>query len=399
MDAIEKPRKAKAEKPPKGIRKIQPSGRYQVRYTGPDGKRYTGGTFRRQTDAVRELGTILDEIEAATRLKIPWIPPRKKSEPGAKPGGLTVRDLSEEWIQSRVNDAGRELAPKTVELYRRLVDHPLAEFADKPIRQIHPEKVLEWWNRAEFGKARTRNAAYKYLKSLLDWAQARRLIPESPCKIANGVKYKPKPQTVPTDTELAIILETAEGDDLRAVLALTAYCGLRPQEVLALRRRDISSVEYGDKTRWLVTISEVLSWLKGGNIVRKEPKSSAGKRELSVPAPAVPYLLKHLESVPSSADALLFSRDTLGLVPWAQTRLNQRFEKPKTIAGYEGSPYAFRHYHLTEFAKTGATTREIMKRGGHSSITAAMRYQVDTGRDLELTDRFEKSELSPASGN
>jgi hypothetical protein len=39
---------------------------------------------------------------------------------------------------------------------------------------------------------------------------------------------------------------------------------------------------------------------------------------------------------------------------------------------------------------TGATTREIMKRGGHSSISAAMRYQVDTGRDSELAERLEK---------
>jgi hypothetical protein len=68
MDAIEKSKKAKAGKSPKGIRRIQPSGRYQVRYTGPDGKRYTGGTFRRETDAVRELGKILDEIEAAPRV-------------------------------------------------------------------------------------------------------------------------------------------------------------------------------------------------------------------------------------------------------------------------------------------------------------------------------------------
>ena len=378
---------SEAQRLPKGIRKIEPSGRYQVRYTGPDGKRYSGGTFRRKTDAERALAKITAQIDSE---RATWRPPRRAGDAGPNPKTLTVRELSEEWIKSRVNSAGRALAPKTVELYRRLIDHPLAEFAGKPIRQIHSEEVQEWWARGEFGTGRTRNAAYKYLKSLLDWAHARRIIQESPCQIANGVKYKSEPQIVPTDTEVAIILETAGEDDLRAVLALTAYCGLRPQEVLALRRKDISSVERGDKTRWLVTISEVLSWLKGGEIVRKDPKSAEGKRTLSVPAPAVPYLLKHLETVPSSADALLFSRDPEGLVPWAQTRLNQRFAKPKTIAGYEGSPYAFRHYHLTEYAKTGATTREIMKRGGHSSLSAAMRYQVETGRDFELTERLEK---------
>jgi len=42
----------------------------------------------------------------------------------------------------------------------------------------------------------------------------------------------------------------------------------------------------------------------------------------------------------------------------------------------------FRHTHLTNFAATGAPLAEIMAEGGHSSVTAAMRYQriVKDGR-------------------
>lgn len=386
MEAIEKPKKARAEKLPKGIRKLA-SGRYQVRYTGPDGKRYSSGTFTRKTDAERALARVTVKTETEVD-KGSWKPPRTASDPGPNPKTLTVRQLSEEWIRSRVDRQGRPLAPKTVELYRRLVDHPLREFADQPIRQIHSETILAWWNRAEFGNARTRNAAYKYLKSLLDWAQRRELITASPCKVDNGTLYTPKTTRVPTDTEVAIILDTAEGDDLKAVLALTAYCGLRPQEALGLRRKDISSVERGDETRWVVTVAQALSWLKGGEIVTKAPKSKEGSRSLAVPAPALPYLLKHLASVSPNPEALVFSRDTEGLVPWAGTRLNQRFEKPKKIAGYEGSPYSFRHFHLTRYGMTGASTREIMERGGHASWAAAMRYQSAVGRDFDLVENL-----------
>ena len=386
MGAIEKPKKAKAEKLPKGIRKVA-SGRYQVRYTGPDGQRYAGGTFQRKTDAERALARLTVKIETEAD-KGSWKPPRKDSDPGPNPKTLTVRELSEEWIRSRVDRQGRPLAPKTVELYRRLVEHPLREFADQPIRQIHSEAVQAWWNRAEFGTARTRNGAYKYLKSLLDWAQERELITASPCKVRNGTLYTPRPTMVPTDTEVALILDNAEGDDLKAVLALTAYCGLRPQEALGLRRKDITSVERGDETRWVVTVSQALSWLKGGEVVTKAPKSKEGSRSLAVPGPALPHLLKHLASVSSNPEALVFSRDTEGLVPWAQTRLNQRFQKPKQIAGYEGSPYSFRHYHLTRYGMTGASTREIMERGGHASWAAAMRYQSAVGRDFDLVENL-----------
>mgnify|MGYP002632057537 CR=1 FL=1 len=386
MGADEKPRKAKAEKLAKGIRKVE-SGRYQVRYTGPDGRRYSGGTFTRKLDAERALARLTVKTETEVD-KGSWKPPRKASDPGPNPKTLTLCQLSEEWISSRVDRQGRPLAPKTVELYRRLVDSPLREFGDQPIQQIHSEAVQAWWNRGEFGTARTRNGAYKYLKSLLDWAQERELITASPCKVRNGTLYTPKPTLTPTDTEVAIILETAEGDDLKAVLALTAYCALRPQEVLGLRRKDVGSVERGDETRWVVAVVQALSWLKGGEVVVKPPKSREGSRSLVVPSPAVPYILKHLSSVSSDPEAFIFSRDSAGRVPWAQTRLNQRFKKPKAIAGYAGSPYSFRHYHLTRYAMTGASTREIMERGGHASWSAAMRYQRSVGRDFELVEKL-----------
>lgn len=157
MSEIEKPQKAKAEKVVQGVRKL-PSGRYQVRYTGPDGKRYSGGIFTDPKDAEKSLRRTLVRTETEVD-KGSWKPPRKTSDPGPNPKTLTIRGLSEEWIRSRVDRQGRPLAPKTVELYRRLVDHPLREFADQPIRQIHSETILAWWNRAEFGNARTRNGS------------------------------------------------------------------------------------------------------------------------------------------------------------------------------------------------------------------------------------------------
>ena len=313
VGADEKPRKAKTEKLAKGIRKVE-SGRYQVRYTGPDGRRYSGGTFTRKLDAERALARLTVKTETEVD-KGSWKPPRKASDPGPNPKTLTLRQLSEEWISSRVDRQGRPLAPKTVELYRRLVDSPLREFGDQPIQQIHSEAVQAWWNRGEFGTARTRNGAYKYLKSLLDWAQERELITASPCKVRNGTLYTPRPTLVPTDTEVAIILETAEGDDIKAVLALTAYCALRPQEVLGLRRKDVGSVERGDETRWVVAVVQALSWLKGGEVVVKPPKSREGSRSLVVPSPAVPYILKHLSSVSSDPEAFIFSRDPAGRLP------------------------------------------------------------------------------------
>lgn len=371
------------EKLPRGIRKVQPTGRYQVRYTGPDGKRYSGGTFRRKTDAERALGRIHAAIESGV-----WKPLAQAHESGIDPRTVTLRQLSENWIEIRVNRDGKPLAPKTVQEYRRLIDSSLSRFADKPVREISRAQVEAWWKSPELGTGRGRNASYKYLKSLLDWAEKQRLIMESPCQIERATVYRSREQNTPTEAEVAIILDSAPSDEVRAALALIAYAGLRPGEALALRRKDLSTIERGDDTWRVVNVSRSLSWLTGGRIEIKDTKSAEGARSLALPKIAEELLSKHLETVSKSPEALIFSRDRDGKVPWPHQALHRRFQGPREVAGYEGTLYSLRHYHLTSYAMTGATLKQIMQRGGHSSIEAAMRYQRAAGRDLELVERL-----------
>ncbi len=373
---------AEQEKLDQGLRKL-PSGKYQIRYTDPEGLRRSGGTFRHKRDALRALGRIDDSIRAGT-----WKPLAEAQEGGPDPRRVTLREHSELWLATRLTKQGGPLAPKTQELYRYLMTSPLAEFADMPMRRITRAKVEEWWTRAEFGTGRTRNGAYKYLKALLDDAAERGLIGASPCKIKNATKHTPKDTIAPTETELALMMENAPDDDLRAVMAIMAYCGLRPCEVLALRRKSLLTTEVNDKTWWEVQVDLSVSWLKGGKVVFKEPKSEKGKRTLPIPAPALPHLLKHLETVPHNPDSLLFSRDSEHKIAWAQSRLGQRLDPLRQLAGYKGSARGFRHYHLTSYGIIGATIREIMERGGHSSVEAAMRYQLSAGRQHELAERI-----------
>ena len=72
--------------------------------------------------------------------------------------------------------------------------------------------------------------------------------------------------------------------------------------------------------------------------------------------------------------------------------------RPNTLAGAwkaaatsigrpEVRMHDLRHSGLTWAAITGATTKEIMRRGGHSSAVAALRYQHATeDRDSALAD-------------
>ena len=110
--------------------------------------------------------------------------------------------------------------------------------------------------------------------------------------------YRYTEQNTPIEAEVAIILDSAPSDEVRAALALIAYAGLRPGEALALRRKDLSTIERRDTTWRVVNDSRSLSWLTTGRIEIKDTKSAEGARSSVLPKIAEEVLSKHLETYP-----------------------------------------------------------------------------------------------------
>ena len=368
---------------PRGIRKTG-SGKYQIRYTGPDGRRYSGGTFRRKIEAEKALSRVEAAIEAGT-----WQALASAAEGGLDPRTVTLRQLSDHWLRIRLNREGKPLSHYTSSEYRRYVDTSLEEFADRPIRIITPTQVEKWWSARFETSRRATNAAYKYLKSLLAWAVKRRLLLENPCQIEGASSYTPKKEpAVPTTVEVDLMIQNSDGP-LRVVVALAAYCGLRKNEIFELRRKDITSVEAGDNTWWVVNVTRGVGWTSESETIVGTPKTPGSVRSLPVPRAAERILLDHLAGIPGDPEALLFSRDLEASQHWRKSQLNPLWRALRASAGYYGRFQSLRHYHLTQFATaTGASLKEIMERGGHRNIQVAMTYQRGVGRELDLIDRL-----------
>ena len=124
-----------------------------------------------------------------------------------------------------------------------------------------------------------------------------------------------------------------------------------------------------------------------GVIVEKAPNSDAGRRTIAVPSNVVPYLSTHLEKfVEPGADARLMVGEHGGsLLPqvlssaWSKARIK--------VVRTDLHFHDLRHSGLTWAAATGATVAELMRRAGHASPAAAMRYQHATeDRDRVLAD-------------
>ena len=165
---------------------------------------------------------------------------------------------------------------------------------------------------------------------------------------------------------------------LRAAVVLAAWGTLRRGEVLGLRRDDV------DLAAGTVRVERSLGERRNGAVIVGPPKSGAGMRTVHMPAGAMQVLVDHLNSFVSPAvDAPLFVGRT-GL-PLRPQGLEEAWRSAREEVGLPALRFHdLRHFAGTMAAAAGASTKEVMARGGWSSPQMALRYEHAT-RDR---DRF-----------
>lgn len=371
------------------IRKCQPSGRYQAAYTAPDGRVYRAErTFAAREDAEGWLHERRREIDREL-----WSPPatadQKRTAAQKKAAGELFAPYANRWLENRTVK-GRPLKPRTKAHYRSLLDdYLIPSFGSKQVRDITMQSVDRWYARTLKDKPTMRAHAYSLLRTILETARTRdRIIETNPCLVRGGgtVSRKVKPQ--PATLEQLAIATAAMPERMRLMVPLSAWCALRFGELVELRRSDI------DVTNGVIRIRRAAVRV-GGNWVVGDPKSEAGARDVAIPPHLLPMVEAHLE--PLRKDDLLFPAASGGHMQ--PSTLYRWWYKARDAAGRSDLRWHdLRHSGAVMAAMTGATLAELMARLGHSSPTAAMRYQhAAQGRDREIAAAL--SRLAEGAGS
>jgi integrase len=170
-------------------------------------------------------------------------------------------------------------------------------------------------------------------------------------------------------------------DRWKLAILLGTWCQLRRGEVLGLQRGDIDLVNH------TVSVERAYVVVSGAGPMIGPPKTDEGKRKTGIPDNVLPVLRRHLHAhVGKHDNAWLFTGDDGG--PAHPRTLSHVWNKArKSIGRTDLRFHDLRHTGLTLLAQSGASTREIMRRAGHKSEQAAIRYQHATDeRDRVLTD-------------
>ncbi len=131
----------------------------------------------------------------------------------------------------------------------------------------------------------------------------------------------------------------------------------------------------------------------GKKPILRLPKSEAGFRTISIPPNVLKALTNHLDKfVAGDPEAWLFATSTGTAV--SPRNFGRVWSTAREAAGRSDLHlHDLRHTGLTWAAATGATTKELMRRGGQSTPRAALIYQHATeDRDQFIAEALAKLE-------
>ena len=333
-----------------------PSGRFRARYTGPDGLRRTApATFETKTAAQDWLAGVRTDLvrhqwSAPERGDVPlttYLADWLDSAAHLRPSTLTAyRGVAERWVLTPHGGVALgevALSAITPDLVRRwyaglcrdthaaAVERALsrsrtsdAEAArawarerGMPVKATGrlPVRVLDCWRRAgrpassavaevpaDAGRVIAVHA-YRLLRAVLNTALGDGVIVANPCRLPGAGSFDAA-ERQPASADEVAGLARAMPPRYQAAVLVAAWSGLRPGELFALRRADVSI----DGT--CLHVDRTLVELPGSGVGFGPPKSHAGRRMVHLPPGVARALVQHLEVfVADDREALVFTTE------------------------------------------------------------------------------------------
>lgn len=368
-------------------------GGYRVRIS-IDSRQYFIGLFDTLTDAKAALARAKYQRAAGTF--VPPVEVRRRARAQVKADqveNVTVREWAEEWLTLPVQSGrrkGQPVTPSTVRTRRSsLTAHVLDVLGDLRLVDVQPEQVVAVLAGIDGPSAR-RNAALA-LRAMFNAAVRRNAggLTISPFHEEVGdYQRSTKAGRFEMITPATVrALTAAMPEWLALVVPLATWCDMRKGEILGLQRRDFTHL--GNTTKATVTVDR--QWLAKASPSRYGPPKVGSRRTVAIPASMVPAVIAHLDKfVGPGPESPVFPSPRIPTQPAAPNTIDLAWWAARKDLAPGLRFHDLRAVGLTEYARAGATTADLMARGGHKDVEVAMRYQrASAERDRALTDRLD----------
>lgn len=349
------------------------SGKWWARYTDPGtGARQSLGTFGKKGDAEKALRKAEADLDRGERVAVRVAVP-------------TFAELAAQVMEHREDD----LRPGTRRNHRSLMKTVLLPaFGALPVDKITRARIDRWWSSpAMRAHPVNRKNAGHVLATILRFGERWEYIGKSPFDVPGASADVSQPRPVFTIGDFKNTVARLEPDLQRAAWVLLSG-HLRIGELCGLQAKD------WDPATGTLRIERQLSDVGGRHLA--EPKTDSSRRTVTLLEPGAQAIREQLAERPAIGAAPLFPGPRIDVLRPAYFR--EMWKAAATAAGLpDFTPHDCRHVGLTLAAQSGATLRELMARGGHSTASSAIRYQGTT-RERDAAVARAASELLAEEG-
>ena len=289
-------------------------------------------------------------------------------------GRVTFRRYAEQWLE------GRPLAETTRDNYAETLErHVYPTFAGTPIGKLTADEIRRWHRPLRERIPSTASRAYRIMHAVLATAVDDELIPRNPCRI-KGASSDPRNERTFVPAEVVLALADIADRRIRAMILVAGFGGLRYGELRGLRLR------HYDRLKATLTVREAIDKRSR----RKAPKTESSQRTVVLPRFVLDAIDEHLtEFVVGDPDSPLFPGEAGGIISDGWFQREWRLAK-RTLGLPEMHFHDLRHTAGTIATQQGATMKEVMARLGHSTTSAAIRYQkAAADRDQVIADKLD----------
>src|SRR5665213_3629872 len=171
-----------------------------------------------------------------------------------------------------------QLSPTTQQTYRRDIEkYILSRFASYRIGRLPPGEIENWlMDEVDAGVAASSvHRHYRTFRRMLQVAVQKEKILTNPCDGVQPPRVPRREMTFLSWSEVVGLAE-AQPERYRALIYLAVDSGMRWSELIGLRRSKL------DLSRRKVRVTEQLIRMSAGQWLRKEPKTSASIRSITI---------------------------------------------------------------------------------------------------------------------